>query len=418
MQTIDKFNFAGKKAFVRVDFNVPLDENFNITDDTRIRAALPTLNKILADGGMLIIASHMGRPKKNPDPKYSLKHILAHVSEKLGVDVKFADDCMKADAQVAALKPGEALLLENLRFYAEEEGKPRGLAEDATDEEKAAAKKAVKESQKEFTKKLASYADCYVNDAFGTAHRAHASTALIAKYFDADNKMFGYLMEKEVKAVDKVLNDIKRPFTAIMGGSKVSSKIEIIENLLSKVDNLIIAGGMTYTFTKAMGGKIGISICEDDKLDLALDLMKKAKEKGVNLVLAVDAKAADSFSNDANTQIVPVNEIPDGWEGLDIGPKSMEIFADVIKNSKTILWNGPTGVFEFDNFTDGSRAVGNAIVEATKNGAFSLVGGGDSVACVNKFGIADKVSYVSTGGGALLEAIEGKLLPGIAAIQE
>ena len=418
MQTIDKFNFAGKKAFVRVDFNVPLDENFNITDDTRIRAALPTLKKILADGGMLIIASHMGRPKKNPDPKYSLKHILAHVSEKLGVDVKFADACMKADAQVAALKPGEALLLENLRFYAEEEGKPRGLAEDATDEEKAAAKKAVKESQKEFTKKLASYADCYVNDAFGTAHRAHASTALIAKYFDADNKMFGYLMEKEVKAVDKVLNDIKRPFTAIMGGSKVSSKIEIIENLLSKVDNLIIAGGMTYTFTKAMGGKIGISICEDDKLDLALDLMKKAKEKGVNLVLAVDAKAADSFSNDANTQIVPVNEIPDGWEGLDIGPKSMEIFADVIKNSKTILWNGPTGVFEFDNFTDGSRAVGNAIVEATKNGAFSLVGGGDSVACVNKFGIADKVSYVSTGGGALLEAIEGKLLPGIAAIQE
>ena len=418
MQTIDKFNFAGKKAFVRVDFNVPLDENFNITDDTRIRAALPTLKKILADGGMLIIASHMGRPKKNPDPKYSLKHILAHVSEKLGVDVKFADDCMKADAQVAALKPGEALLLENLRFYAEEEGKPRGLAEDATDEEKAAAKKAVKESQKEFTKKLASYADCYVNDAFGTAHRAHASTALIAKYFDADNKMFGYLMEKELKAVDKVLNDIKRPFTAIMGGSKVSSKIEIIENLLSKVDNLIIAGGMTYTFTKAMGGKIGISICEDDKLDLALDLMKKAKEKGVNLVLAVDAKAADSFSNDANTQIVPVNEIPDGWEGLDIGPKSMEIFADVIKNSKTILWNGPTGVFEFDNFTDGSRAVGNAIVEATKNGAFSLVGGGDSVACVNKFGIADKVSYVSTGGGALLEAIEGKLLPGIAAIQE
>ena len=418
MQTIDKFNFAGKKAFVRVDFNVPLDENFNITDDTRIRAALPTLKKILADGGMLIIASHMGRPKKNPDPKYSLKHILAHVSEKLGVDVKFADDCMKADAQVAALKPGEALLLENLRFYAEEEGKPRGLAEDATDEEKAAAKKAVKESQKEFTKKLASYADCYVNDALGTAHRAHASTALIAKYFDADNKMFGYLMEKEVKAVDKVLNDIKRPFTAIMGGSKVSSKIEIIENLLNKVDNLIIAGGMTYTFTKAMGGKIGISICEDDKLDLALDLMKKAKEKGVNLVLAVDAKAADSFSNDANTQIVPVNEIPDGWEGLDIGPKSMEIFADVIKNSKTILWNGPTGVFEFDNFTDGSRAVGNAIVEATKNGAFSLVGGGDSVACVNKFGIADKVSYVSTGGGALLEAIEGKLLPGIAAIQE
>lgn len=418
MQTIDKFNFAGKKAFVRVDFNVPLDENFNITDDTRIRAALPTLKKILADGGKLIIASHMGRPKKNPDSKYSLKHILAHVSEKLGVDVKFADDCMKADAQIEALKPGEAILLENLRFYAEEEGKPRGLAEDATDEEKAVAKKAVKESQKEFTKKLASYADCYVNDAFGTAHRAHASTALIAKHFDADNKMFGYLMEKEVKAVDKVLNDIQHPFTAIMGGSKVSSKIEIIENLLNKVDNLIIAGGMTYTFTKALGGKIGVSICEDDKLDLALDLIEKAKEKGVNLVLAVDAKIGDNFSNDANTQIVPVNEIPDGWEGLDIGPKSMELFADVIKKSKTILWNGPTGVFEFENFTDGSRAVGNAIVEATKNGAFSLVGGGDSVACVNKFGIADKVSYVSTGGGALLEAIEGKVLPGIAAIKE
>ncbi|MBO8446437.1 MAG: phosphoglycerate kinase [Bacteroidetes bacterium] len=417
MTSIDKFNFAGKKAFVRVDFNVPLDENFNITDDTRIRAAMPTLKKIIADGGSLIIASHMGRPKKNPDPKYSLKHILAHVSECLGVEVKFVDDCMKAAAAAAALKPGEALLLENLRFYAEEEGKPRGLAEDATDEEKAAAKKAVKASQKEFTKVLASYADCYVNDAFGTAHRAHASTALIADYFDADHKMFGYLMEKEVNAVDKVMANTVRPFTAIMGGSKVSSKIDIIENLLTKVDNLIIAGGMTYTFTKAQGGKIGNSICEDDKLDLALSLIQKAKDNGVNLVLAVDAKAADNFSNDANTQIVPVNEIPDGWEGLDIGPASEKLFADVIKNSKTILWNGPTGVFEFDNFTSGSRAVANAIVEATKNGAFSLVGGGDSVACVNKFGVADKVSYVSTGGGALLEAIEGKTLPGIAAIK-
>ena len=417
MTSIDKFNFAGKKAFVRVDFNVPLDENFNITDDTRIRAAMPTLKKIIADGGSLIIASHMGRPKKNPDPKYSLKHILAHVSECLGVEVKFVDDCMKAADAAAALKPGEALLLENLRFYAEEEGKPRGLAEDATDEEKAAAKKAVKASQKEFTKVLASYADCYVNDAFGTAHRAHASTALIADYFDADHKMFGYLMEKEVNAVDKVMDNTVRPFTAIMGGSKVSSKIDIIENLLTKVDNLIIAGGMTYTFTKAQGGKIGNSICEDDKLDLALSLIQKAKDNGVNLVLAVDAKAADNFSNDANTQIVPVNEIPDGWEGLDIGPASEKLFADVIKNSKTILWNGPTGVFEFDNFTSGSRAVANAIVEATKNGAFSLVGGGDSVACVNKFGVADKVSYVSTGGGALLEAIEGKTLPGIAAIK-
>ena len=417
--TIDQFNFAGKKAFVRVDFNVPLDENFNITDDTRIRAALPTLKKILADGGSLIIGSHLGRPKGVAE-KFSLKHILNHVSEKLGVEVQFANDCMGEEAaqKSAALKPGEALLLENLRSYAEEEGKPRGLAEDATDEEKKAAKAAVKESQKEFTKKLASYADCYVNDAFGTAHRAHASTALIAAYFDKDNKMFGYLMEKEVKAVDKVLNDIQRPFTAIMGGSKVSSKIEIIENLLNKVDNLIIAGGMTYTFMKAQGGNVGLSICETDKLDLALDLMKKAEEKGVKLVLASDAKVADAFSNDANTQFCPSNDIPDGWEGLDIGPKTMETFANVIKESKTILWNGPTGVFEFDNFTAGSRAVGEAIVEATKNGAFSLVGGGDSVACVNKFGLASGVSYVSTGGGALLEAIEGKVLPGIAAINE
>ena len=419
MQTIDQFNFAGKKAFVRVDFNVPLDENFNITDDNRIRAALPTLKKIIADGGSLIIGSHLGRPKGVTD-KYSLKHIVNHVSKVLGVEVQFANDCMgeEAVAKAAALKPGEALLLENLRFYAEEEGKPRGLAEDATDEEKAAAKKAVKESQKEFTKKLASYADCYVNDAFGTAHRAHASTALIAKYFDVNNKMFGYLMEKEVKAVDKVLNEIKRPFTAIMGGSKVSSKIEIIENLLSKVDNLIITGGMTFTFTKALGGKIGSSLCEDDKLDLALELIEKAKKNNVELVIAVDAKVADSFSNDANTQFVDADQIPDGWSCLDIGPKTEELYAQVIKASKTILWNGPTGVFEFDNFSHGSRSVGEAIVEATKNGAFSLVGGGDSVACGNKFGLADGVSYVSTGGGALLEAIEGKVLPGIAAIKE
>lgn len=417
MQNIDKFNFAGKRAFVRVDFNVPLDENFNITDDTRIRAALPTLKKILADGGMLIIGSHLGRPKGVTD-KFSLKHIVDHVSEKLGVKVQFAPDCQKAQAQVEALKPGEALLLENLRFYDEEQGKPSNLAEDATDDEKAAAKKAVKESQKTFTKVLADYADVYVNDAFGTAHRAHASTALIAKYFDADHKMFGYLMEKEVKAVNKVMKDIHRPFTAIMGGSKVSSKIDIIENLLNKVDNLIVTGGMTYTFTKAQGGKIGKSICEDDKLELALNLIKEAKEKKVNLVIAVDAKIADDFSNDAKTEFVDVDKIPDGWEGLDIGPKSEKIFAEVIKNSKTILWNGPTGVFEFDNFTHGSRSVGEAIAEATKNGAFSLVGGGDSVACVNKFGLADKVSYVSTGGGALLEAIEGKVLPGIAAIEE
>ena len=417
MMTIDNFNFAGKKAFVRVDFNVPVDENFVITDDTRIRAAMPTLKKILADGGSLIIASHMGRPKKNPDPKYSLKHIVDHVSKTLGVEVKFVEDCNAADEACAALKPGEALLLENLRFYAEEEGKPRGLAEDATDEEKAAAKKEVKASQKEFAKHLASYADCYVNDAFGTAHRAHASTALIADYFDADHKMFGYLMDKEVTAVEKVMSETVRPFTAIMGGSKVSSKIEIIENLLTKVDNLILAGGMTYTFMKAQGGKIGQSICEDDKLDLALELMAKAKANGVNLVLAEDAKVGDGFSNDCNAQYADVMNIPEGWEGMDIGPKTMEKFANVIRNSKTILWNGPTGVFEFDNFSHGSRAVAEAIVEATANGAYSLVGGGDSVACVNKFGLADKVSYVSTGGGALLEAIEGRTLPGIAAIK-
>ncbi|EGJ72404.1 Phosphoglycerate kinase [Bacteroides coprosuis DSM 18011] len=419
MQSIEKFNFAGKKAFVRVDFNVPLDENFNITDDTRMRAALPTLKKILAGGGSIIIGSHLGRPK-GPSDKFSLKHILKHLSELLGVEVQFANDCMgkEAEEKAAALQPGEVLVIENLRFYGEEQGKPYGLADDATDEEKAAAKKAIKASQKEFAKKLASYADCYVNDAFGTAHRAHASTALMADSFDADHKMFGLLMEKEVAAVNKVMKDIKRPFTAIMGGSKVSSKIEIIENLLTKVDNLIIAGGMTYTFTKAQGGKIGNSICEEDKIDLALSLIKKAKENGVNLVLAVDAKIADDFSNDANTKFVNVNEIPDGWEGLDIGPKTEELFAKVIKESKTILWNGPTGVFEFENFTHGTKTVGEAIVEATKNGAFSLVGGGDSVAAVNKFGLANGVSYVSTGGGALLEAIEGKTLPGIAAIEK
>ena len=420
MISIDNYDFKGKRAIIRVDFNVPLNEKGEVTDDTRIRAAIPTIKKVLAEGGSVILMSHMGRPKKNPDPKYSLEQIVPAVEKNLGTKVEFAGDCIgeKAAEMAKNLKPGQVMLLENLRFYAEEEGKPRGLAEDASKEEKDAAKKALKEGpQKEFVKKLASLADCYINDAFGTAHRKHASTYLIAKQFPND-KMFGYLMEKEVKAVDKVLNDIQRPFTAIMGGSKVSSKIEIIENLLNKVDNLIITGGMTYTFTKAQGGKIGLSICEDDKLDLALELLKKAKEKGVNLVLAVDAKIADSFSNDANTQFCKVNEIPDGWEGLDIGPETEKIFAEVIKNSKTILWNGPTGVFEFDNFTHGSRSVGEAIVEATKNGAFSLVGGGDSVACVNKFGLANGVSYVSTGGGALLEAIEGKVLPGIAAINE
>lgn len=417
MQTMDTFNFAGKKAFVRVDFNVPLDENFNITDDTRIRAAIPTLKKILKDGGSVIIGSHLGRPK-GPTDKFSLKHILPRVSELLGVDVQFANDCIgeEAEAKAAALRPGEALLLENLRFYAEEEGKPR-LAADATEEETAKAKKEVKESQKEFTKKLASYADVYVNDAFGTAHRAHASTALIADHFDADHKLFGYLLQNEITAVEKVMNETQRPFTAIMGGSKVSTKIEIIKNLLDKVDNLILAGGMTYTFAKAFGGKIGDSIVENDKLDLAKELVELAKEKGVNLVLATDTKIADSFSNDAKTGFASVKEIPDGWEGLDIGPDSEKAFAEVIKNSKTILWNGPVGVFEFDNFDKGSRAVSDAIVDATKKGAFSLVGGGDSVACVNKFGQADEVSYVSTGGGALLEMIEGKVLPGIKAIR-
>jgi phosphoglycerate kinase len=416
MQTIDNFNFAGKKAFVRVDFNVPMNDNAEITDDTRIRAALPTLKKILADGGSIIIASHMGRPKKNPDLKYSLKAILPHVSKVLGVEVKFAPDCADAASAAAALQPGEALLLENLRFYAEEEGKAR-LADTATDEEKAEGKKAIKESQKAFTATLASYADCYVNDAFGTAHRAHASTALIAKHFDENNKMFGYLMEKEVIAVQKVMTDTARPFTAIMGGSKVSSKIDIIENLLTKVDNLIITGGMSFTFAKALGGQIGNSLCEDDKLELALELIEKAKANGVNLVLPVDAKVADAFSNEANTQFVSDHAVPAGWLGLDIGPDTEAKFAEVIKNSKTILWNGPTGVFEFENFSHGSRSVGEAIANATALGAFSLVGGGDSVACVNKFELVEKVSYVSTGGGALLEAIEGRVLPGIEAIR-
>ena len=416
MTNIDQVNFSGKRVIVRVDFNVPLDENFNITDDTRMRAAMPTLRKVLNDNGMLIIMSHLGRPKKNPDPKNSLKPIVNHLEELIGKKVIFADDCMKAADAVKAMKPGDVMLLENLRFYAEEEGKPRGVekGEPGYDE----AKKEVKAAQKEFTKTLASYAEYYINDAFGTAHRAHASTALIADYFDADHKMYGYLMGKEVAAVDKVMNDIKHPFTAIMGGSKVSTKIEIIENLLTKVDNLILCGGMTYTFKKALGGKVGNSICEDDKLDLALEILAKAKEKGVNLVLSIDTLAGNKFSNDADTQVVDPMNIPEGWEGMDIGPKTRELFANVIKGSKTILWNGPSGVFEFDTFAQGSKAIALAIAEATKNGAFSLIGGGDSVACINKFGLADQVSYVSTGGGALLEAIEGKELPGIAAIKK
>ena len=412
---IDQFNFAGKKAIVRVDFNVPLDENGKITDDTRIRGALPTLKKILADGGALIIMSHMGKPKGKVNPKFSLGQIVDAVAAALGTEVKFAPDCAKAKEAADALKPGEVLLLENLRFYPEEEGKPVGIEKDdpAYDD----AKKAMKASQKEFAKTLASYADCYVMDAFGTAHRKHASTAVIDEYFDKDHKMLGYLMEKEVTAVDNVLGNIKRPFTAIMGGSKVSTKIGIIENLLGKVDNLILCGGMTYTFAKAQGGKIGNSICEDDKLDVALDVIKKAKENGVNLVLGTDCIAADAFANDANTQVCPANDIPEGWEGLDAGPETRKAFANAIKDAKTILWNGPAGVFEFDNFIGGSKAIADAIAEATANGAFSLIGGGDSVACINKFGMADQVSYISTGGGALLEAIEGKVLPGVAAIK-
>ena len=413
--TIDQFNFAGKKAIVRVDFNVPLDENGNVTDDTRIRGALPTLKKILADGGAVIMMSHMGKPKGKVNPKLSLSQIVAKVSERLGVEVKFANDCANASEATAALKPGEALLLENLRFYPEEEGKPVGVEKGTPEYDEA--KKAMKESQKEFAKKLASYADVYVMDAFGTAHRKHASTAVIADYFDKDHKMLGYLMEKEVKAVDAVLGNIKRPFTAIMGGSKVSTKIGIIENLLTKVDNLILCGGMTYTFAKAQGGKIGMSICEDDKLDVALDVIKKAKENGVNLVLGTDSICGDDFKNDCNTKVCPSNDIPDGWEGMDAGPATRELFANAIKGAKTILWNGPAGVFEFDNFAGGSKAIAEAIAEATKEGAFSLIGGGDSVACINKFGLADQVSYISTGGGALLEAIEGKVLPGVAAIK-
>lgn len=413
--TIDKYNFAGKKAIVRVDFNVPLDENGNITDDTRIRGALPTLKHILAQGGALIIMSHMGKPKGKVVAKYSLKQIIDAVSKALGVPVQFVPDCAKAKEQADALKPGEVLMLENLRFYAEEEGKPVDI--DKEDPAYDDAKKAMKAKQKEFAKTLASYADCYVNDAFGTAHRKHASTAVIADYFDADNKMLGYLMEKEVQAVDNILSNIKHPFTAIMGGSKVSTKIGIIENLMNKVDNLILCGGMTYTFAKAQGGKIGNSICEDDKLDLALDIIAQAKAKGVNLVLGTDSIIADSFSNDAHTQVCMSNDIPDGWEGMDAGPESRKAFAEAIEGAKTILWNGPAGVFEFDNFTGGSKAIAEAIAKATDEGAYSLIGGGDSVACVNKFGMADRVSYISTGGGALLEAIEGKVLPGVAAIK-
>ena len=420
--TINEMNFAGKKAIVRVDFHVPLDENGKITDDTRIRGALPTLKKILADGGAVIIMSHMGKPKGKVNPKLSLSQIKDAVAEALGVPVTFAPDCAKAQDAAKALKMGEALLLENLRYYPEEEGKPVGIdKEDPAYEE---AKKAMKQSQKEFAKTLASYADCYVMDAFGTAHRKHASTAVIADYFDADSKMLGLLMEKEVQAVDNVLSNIKRPFVAIMGGSKVSTKIGIIENLLGKVDKLILCGGMTYTFVKAHGGEIGNSIVELDKLDVALGVEEMAKKNGVELVLGTDSVCCTGYDFStfsvkpgAQIKVFPSNAIEEGWDGLDAGPESREKFAKAIEGAKTILWNGPAGCFECDDFTAGSRAVGEAIAKATAEGAFSLIGGGDSVACVNKFGLADKVSYISTGGGALLEAIEGKVLPGIAAIK-
>ena len=416
MMTIDKFNFAGKKAIVRVDFNVPLDENGKITDDTRIRGALPTLKKILADGGALIIMSHMGKPKGKVNAKYSLSQVVDAVSEKLGVKVQFAPDCAKASDAAAALKPGEVLLLENLRFYGEEEGKPVGI--DKEDPAYDAAKKEMKAKQKDFAKTLASYADCYVNDAFGTAHRKHASTAVIADYFDADNKMLGYLMEKEVNAIDNVLKNAKHPFTAIIGGSKVSSKLAVIKNLLDKVDNLIIGGGMGFTFIKAQGGKIGDSLHEDDLMPEALNVIAAAKEKGVNLSLSVATVAGDKFANDANRQTVDIYNIPDGWEGMDASDESLANWKKIIMESKTILWNGPVGVFEFENFAHGTGEIAKYVAEATqKNGAYSLVGGGDSVAAVNKFGLADKVSYVSTGGGAMLEAIEGKTLPGVAAIK-
>ena len=420
MFAIDNYNFAGKRAIIRVDFNVPLNAEGKVTDDTRIRAAIPTIKKVLAGGGSVILMSHLGRPKKNPDAKYSLEQIVYAIEERLGEKVMFAGDCMgeKAAEMAANLKPGEVMLLENLRFYAEEEGKPRGLAEDASDEEKKEAKKTVKESQKKFVERLASYADCYINDAFGTAHRAHASTALIADYFPQD-KMFGYVMENELKAIDGVMENPERPFCAIIGGSKVSTKITIIEKLMEKVDSIIIGGGMTYTFAGAEGGKEGKSICEPDMFPIALEILKKAEERGIQILRSPDALICDDFSEEANTQEAPANNIPDAWEGVDIASQGKAKFREHILGCKTILWNGPVGVFEINKFSTGSRAVAEAIAEATeKNGAYSLIGGGDSVACVNKFGLADKVSYVSTGGGALLEYMEGKELPGVAAIRK
>jgi len=414
---INDFNFAGHKAIVRVDFNVPLDENGHVTDETRIRGALPTLKKVLADGGALIMMSHMGKPKGKVKPELSLSQIVKNVSNALGVEVKFAKDAGNAEAEAAALKPGEALLLENLRYYPEEEGKPVGVEKGTPEFD--AAKAEMKERQKDFAKKLASYADVYVNDAFGTAHRKHASTAVIADYFDADHKMLGYLMEKEVTAIDNVLKNAQHPFTAIIGGSKVSSKLGVIKNLLDKVDNLIIGGGMGYTFIKAQGGKIGKSLHEDDLMPEALNVMAAAKEKGVNLSLSVATVCGKDFSNDTERKVFPIDQIPNEWEGMDASEESIEAWKKIILASKTILWNGPVGVFELENFAKGTGEIAKAVAQATQeNGAYSLVGGGDSVAAVNKFGLADKVSYVSTGGGAMLEAIEGKVLPGVAAIEK
>ena len=414
---INDFNFAGHKAIVRVDFNVPLDENGHVTDETRIRGALPTLKKVLADGGALIMMSHMGKPKGKVKPELSLSQIVKNVSNALGVEVKFAKDAGNAEAEAAALKPGEALLLENLRYYPEEEGKPVGVEKGTPEFD--AAKAEMKERQKDFAKKLASYADVYVNDAFGTAHRKHSSTAVIADYFDADHKMLGYLMEKEVTAIDNVLKNAQHPFTAIIGGSKVSSKLAVIKNLLDKVDNLIIGGGMGYTFIKAQGGKIGKSLHEDDLMPEALNVIAAAKEKGVNLSLSVATVCGKDFSNDTERKVFPIDQIPDEWEGMDASEESIEAWKKIILASKTILWNGPVGVFELENFAKGTGEIAKAVAQATQeNGAYSLVGGGDSVAAVNKFGLADKVSYVSTGGGAMLEAIEGKVLPGVAAIEK
>jgi phosphoglycerate kinase len=395
MKTINDFNFKNKKAIIRVDFNVPLDENFKVTDVNRIEGAKPTIDKILADGGRVILMSHLGRPK-GKEAKYSLQHIVNTCSEVLGVTVKFAEDCIGSAAKdaVSSLQDGEVLLLENLRFHSEEEA-----------------------GDVNFAKELASLGDIYVNDAFGTAHRAHASTTIVAQFFP-ENKCFGLLLAKEIESLNRVLNNSVKPVTAVLGGSKVSSKITVIENILDKVDHMIIGGGMTFTFVKALGGKIGDSICEDDKQELALEILKKAKEKNVQIHIPVDVVAADAFSNDANTKIVDVREIPDGWQGLDAGPKSLENFRKVILESKTILWNGPLGVFEMENFANGTIKLGEFIAESTKQGAFSLVGGGDSVAAVKQFGLEDKMSYVSTGGGAMLEMLEGSVLPGIAAIVE